>query len=102
MAKLALALLTIVLLALSTGLTNPRIEQTPFEQASVATLSSANQSGMMVGEIAVFPPAGAGADAGLPQRVDLEAPPLALVVYLVVVLIGSALAIGVVRQRQPR
>jgi hypothetical protein len=102
MAKLALALAAIVLLALSTGLTDPRIGQTPFEQASIATLSPGNRPGVMGGEMAVFPAAGSGADPGLTQRAELKAPPLALVVYLVVVLIGSALAIGVMRQRQLR
>ncbi len=102
MAKLALALAAVVLLALSTGLTDTRIGQTPFEQASIATLSSGDQSEGMVGEMVGFPAAGVAVAPGLAQGAELEAPPLALLVYLVVVLIGSALAIGVVRQRQPR
>jgi hypothetical protein len=102
MAKLVLALVAVVLLALSTGLTDTRIEQTPYEQASIVTLSSGDRSGGMVGEMAPFPAAGVGAAPSLAPGADLEAPPLALVVYLVIVLIGSALAIGVVRQRQPR
>jgi hypothetical protein len=97
MAKLALALASIVLLALSTGLTHTQLGQTPLDQRSIPDLST-GQPGTVASEMAVF----SVADASVAPHADLEAPPLALLVYLIVILLGSGLAIGVVRQRQLR
>ena len=102
MAKAALVLATIVLLIVSVGLTSTHSDAMVFNRSHTASLSlaggeriaNANSAGLLVA-----PNRTEGTVSAGPVQ---DAPAPALVVYLVLILVGSAVGVGFVRHTYRR
>ena len=94
MARFALALFAIVVLALSAGFT-----RTPLQPPSTVAASSFQAIELQKLMLADFAPASRLGRAPTLQRGE-EAPAPALIAYLMLVLIGSAVAVCIVRYRE--
>lgn len=99
MAKAALMLTSILLLAFSAGLTGTRPDQILFSQSNIASFSIGGQTiADGAAAMAVSPQKSASPTAYTAE--DLPAP--ALLVYLAFILIVSAIAVMLVRHTHPR
>ena len=96
MAKLALALTAILLLALSAGLT--RTQLAPPSSLQGSSLQALKPQQVLSPEFDVTPVRQQGQAPAL--RTGEDAPEPALIAYLALVLIGSAVAVGFVRRSE--
>lgn len=94
MARIALALFAIVILALSAGFT-----PTPLQSHTTLTTSSLRAFEPQTAMSAKIP-SPADTLRGQALQIPEDAPQPALIAYLSLVLIGSAVAVGVVRHRE--
>ena len=94
MARIALALFAIVVLALSAGVT-----RTSLQSHSTLTVSSLRAFEPQTAMSAEIVPSG-DLRSGPALQIPEDAPQPALIAYLSLVLIGSAVAVGLVRHRE--
>ncbi len=96
MARMAIAVVAILVVVFSAGFTAPRLTSAAQSSGRAAqqarsAVSSANSQGLLLSGI--VQPGGTPPSAGTSE----EGPPLVLLAYLGLVIVGSALAIGSVR-----
>ena len=100
MARMAIAVAAILVVVLSAGFGTPPLMSAAQSSGRAAqqarSVINVNSQGLLLGSM--VQPAGAGQNSGAPE----DGPPMVLLAYLGLVIVGSALAIGSVRANSGR
>jgi len=96
MARVALALAAILLLACSAGQNQAQLQQFPFSRSGLADTGLVRSSVAASADIPLPSAQPPGPDHPIGPTTD-EAPAPALLIYLALIVVGSAVAVGLVR-----
>ena len=101
MARVALALAAILLLACSAGQNQAQLQQLPFSHSGLADTGLVRSSVAAGADIALATAQPPGSDRPIRPTAE-EAPAPALLIYLILIVVGSVVAVGLVRHSQRR